>query len=188
MKNITTFLPKAYAGMIKSQFSEAYTTYQRPLLCYCMCKVSSKALAEDLTQETFLKAWKYIMSGNNVENMRAFLYRILRNLIIDEYRRVGVHNDSLERLYEEGFEPGIDESDQLVDRIEGSKAIALLHEVRKPYRDVITLKYIKGFSTKEIAKINHISKNAVAVRIHRGLHMLKDNFLSKFSELSQSQK
>ena len=54
---------------------------------YSFMRVHNSALSEDLVQETFLRAWKYLCKGGEIIMMKAFLFHILHRLIIDEYRK-----------------------------------------------------------------------------------------------------
>jgi len=172
MNNIATYLPKSYVRNAREPFGEAFAEYKDALLRYCGFKIRNVALREDLVQETFLRAWKYISLGKTIENIRAFLYRVLGNLIIDEYRK-GVREDSLDRLRDEGFDPGADYSDKWIDEIDGAEAVKMLTQVPDPYRKVLLLRYVRGLSIDEISAKIKESKNNVAVRAHRGLELLR---------------
>src|SRR3989344_9214854 len=83
----------------------AHNDYEKKLNQYAFFKVHSHTTSEDLVQETFLKTWSYIVKGGKIETMKAFLYHILNNLIVDEYRKR--KNSSLDALTEKGFEPRV---------------------------------------------------------------------------------
>ena len=70
---------------------------------HCYFRVFDRERARDLVQETFLKTWEYLTRGHDIENIRAFLYRVATNLIIDDSRRK--KEISLEQLSESGFDP-----------------------------------------------------------------------------------
>ena len=65
----------------------AHSDYEKGLNARAYFKVSNRELGEDLVQQTFMKTWIYLTKGGEVKNMKAFLYHILNNLIIDEYRK-----------------------------------------------------------------------------------------------------
>jgi RNA polymerase sigma-70 factor (ECF subfamily) len=71
----------------RQQFLAAYDNYADAIYRHCFYRVFSKPLAEELTQDTFMKTWKYLEGGKQVENLRAFLYRVANNLIIDHSRK-----------------------------------------------------------------------------------------------------
>ena len=68
-------------------FLEAFESYSDALFRHASFRISDRERAYDLTQDTFLKAWDYLAGGGTVKQYKSFLYRILHNLIIDEYRK-----------------------------------------------------------------------------------------------------
>ena len=74
-------------------FSKIYDKYVERIYRFVFLKVSSREVAEDLTAETFLKAWEvyrkpqFSNPASQIENPQAFLYKIAKNLIIDHYRQ-----------------------------------------------------------------------------------------------------
>ncbi len=117
--------------------------------------------------------------------MKAFLYKILGNLIIDQYRKRSP-DESLDVMCEDGFDPGTDETDRLIDSIDGRQAIRYLGEIREPYRQTIQMRYVQQLSIREIAGMSKAGENTVVVRIHRGLHILHD-LLDQAGEIKTSQ-
>jgi len=165
---------------LRSRFSDAYERYSDELFRHCSLRLSDRERAVELTQECFLKTWEYIERGEQVEEFRPFLYRTLRNLIIDEYRKKKTR--SLEAMLELSEETSVetlmpaDESNTLeaaVDRFEGERALESLQKLPDLYREVLALRYVEGLSPKEIAEVTEENENAVSVRIHRGLKKLR---------------
>jgi len=103
--------------------------------------------------------------------MKAFLYHTLNCLIIDEYRKQKV--TSLETLLEKGFEPGVSETDQIIDRLDGKTATLLMKKLPKKYQDVLRMRFTEHKSLEEMAQTTGQSKNALSVQVHRGLQKLK---------------
>ncbi len=167
-------------GDHRKAFEEAYNRYSDELFRHSSMRLPDRDRALELTQECFLKTWEYVEKGNTVDDFRPFLYRTLRNLIIDEYRRK--KSRSLESMLEGSEETDIeslmpaDESNTLeaaIDRFEGKRALQALKELPDLYREVLSLRYVESLSPKEIAEYIGESENAVSVRIHRGLKKLK---------------
>lgn len=164
---------------LQKDFETAFEAYSDELFRHASMRLKDRDRALELTQETFLKVWEYAQK-EEVRELRPFLYRTLRHLIIDEYRRK--KSVSLEGLAEgsehmevEDFLPP-DESNTLeaaVERFDGKRALAALENLPDAYREAITLRYVEGLSPKEIGDIVGESENAVSVRIHRGLKKLK---------------
>jgi RNA polymerase sigma-70 factor (ECF subfamily) len=153
---------------------EAYGTYEESLLKRSFYKVSNKELANDLVQTTFLKTWEYIKKGGKIDSMKAFLFHVLNDLIVDEYRKKKAI--SLDVITEKGFQIAIDESERMARIMDGEKAINLIPLLDQKYRKVITMRYLKDMSLKEIAQATHQTNNTVAVQIHRGVEKLANLF------------
>lgn len=165
---------------IEKEFGEVYERYSDELFRHSSLRLSDRERAIELTQEAFLRAWEYIERGEVVREMRPFLYRTLRNLIIDEYRRS--KSISLEGLVNEAEGETVesilprDETNTLeaaIDRFEGSRALKALKEVPDLYREVLILRYVESLTPKEIAERIETSENVVSVRLHRGLKKLR---------------
>ena len=162
-------------------FEDAYTRYGDELFRHCYLRVSDRERALELTQEAFLRTWEYVEKGNVVLEFRPFLYRTLKNLIIDEYRKM--KTQSLDAMVEDTEGGSIetllppDESNTLeaaIERFDGVRALAALQMLPDSYKEVLILRYVDGLSPKEIAESLDENENAVSVRVHRGLKKLKE--------------
>ena len=161
-------------------FLEAFDAYADALFRHAFFRVSNRERAKDLTQDAFLKAWDYLREGNDVREWKSFLYRVLNNLIIDEYRRT--KEESLDALLENASASQMalvatgsrtEKEERLDDELMLEKIRALIPSLPETYRTTITLRYIDGLSPKEIAAMLGISENVASVRIHRALAQLR---------------
>ncbi len=118
-----------------------------------------------------MRAWEYLGKGEKVLNMRAFLYRIANNLIVDESRKK--REASLDKLQEEGFDPSIDDTQKMHNRIEHSRVLVTLRNLDDNYRDILVMRYMNDLSPSEIAEVTGESANTISVRIYRGLKQLR---------------
>jgi RNA polymerase sigma-70 factor (ECF subfamily) len=157
-------------------FKAAYDEYADAIFRHCYFRIFDRERGKDLMQETFVRAWGYLASGKKVDNMRAFLYRIANNLIIDEIRKK--KEVSLDDLQQKGWDPGYDGVTDMQRHVEEGKIFSMLHRVQKDYREVIIMRYIDGLSPAEIAEILGESANTISVRLHRGIKQLH-SMLSK---------
>lgn len=158
----------------QQQFLRAYEEHSEALFRHCTYKIGDPDLAKDLLQEAFTKTWTYLTKGQVVKNIRAFLYKILNNLIIDEYRKK--KNSSLDTLMEDGFDRKIEESSTAEEKVDGAIALDTLKKLPEPYRAVLFMKFVEQLSLKEIAARTRQTQNTVAVKIHRGLAKMKALF------------
>jgi len=161
------------------QLVEAYRQYADALFRYCLFKTSDRELANDLLQETFVRAWQYLVTHGEIDNYKPFLYKIMTNLVIDEYRK-RKPIDSLETMRErDGFDPGVEHLESWIDSIDGAQAIALLRNMPSPYNESIFMRYVQELSLLEIAEITGERENTIAVRIRRGLEKLRALFYNE---------
>lgn len=153
---------------------QAHHDFDKGLNARAFFKVNNHAIGGDLVQDTYIKTWNYLLRGGKIETMKAFLYHILNNLIIDQYRKH--KTSSLDILLEKGFEPGTDEAEEqehILNMIEGGAVLLLIVRLPKTYQKVIHMRYVQDLSLEEISLATGKSKNSIAVQIHRGLIKLK---------------
>ncbi len=158
--------------VIKNTFLNAYEDYADAIFRHCYFRLSDRERAKELMQETFVKAWDYLAKGEKIDNLRALLYRIATNLVIDDMRKRKEY--SLDALQEKGFNPGISEDEELHIKIESDKAKEMIEKLPEKYRQVVTMRYIDELSPKEIAQITKETENSVSVKINRGLAKLRN--------------
>ncbi|QQG38277.1 MAG: RNA polymerase sigma factor [Candidatus Kaiserbacteria bacterium] len=160
-------------------FREAFERHADELFRHASLRLSDRDRALELTQECFLRAWQYAGRGEEIREMRPFLFRTLRHLIIDEYRKS--KSFSLDSMMEDDDGGQIermlprDDTNTLeaaMDRFDGKHAIAAIQELPDLYREALTMRYVDNLSLKEIAEIVRESENVVSVRLHRGLKKL----------------
>ncbi len=155
----------------KAVLTAAYDKYEKKLNLYAFFKINNRTISEDLVQDTFTKTWRYLVRGGKIDLMRAFLYHILNDLIIDEYRKN--KPTSLDALLEKGYEPSVDHSKRLFNILDGKVALLLIQQLPDKYQKVINMKYIQDLTLKEMSLISGQSKSTIAVQLHRGLGKLR---------------
>lgn len=153
------------------KLTAAHHDFNKGLNLHAFFKTRDSVVGGDLVQDTFTKTWRYMAKGGKIDVMKSFLYHILNHLIIDEYRKRKVV--SLETMVEKGFEPGTDESERLFNSIDGKAAALLIQRLPLAYRKIIHMRYMKDLSLSEISVLTGLTKNTVAVQVHRGIEKLK---------------
>ena len=159
----------------EAQFLKAFDEYADALFRHCFFRVSDRETAKDLVQETFMRAWDSLRLGKEVRDYRAFLYRVVDNLIIDFYRKGKAV--SLEGLGDK--EKNTLFYDERGAHEVGDDARRVLLEIQKlpeEQQKVVTMRDVDELSPKEIAAIVGETENAVSVRIHRGAEKLRKIF------------
>jgi RNA polymerase sigma-70 factor (ECF subfamily) len=157
--------------LLQGVLTTAHNDYEKGLNARAFFKVSNRETGEDLVQQTFMKTWIYLVKGGKIEIMKAFLYHILNNLIVDEYRKK--KTSSLESLTEKGFEPKAVDGVNLMNSLDGKAAILLIERLPEMYKKIMRMKYVQDLSLEEMSLITGLLKNTIAVRLHRGLEKLK---------------
>lgn len=157
--------------------TSAHHDFEKGLTARAFFKVHNKATSDDLVQDTFMKTWSYLVKGGKIDLMKAFLYHVLNNLIIDEYRKH--KTSSLEELLEKGFQPASDHT-RLFDTLDGKATMLLIQLLPDKYQKVIRMRYVQDLSLEEIAVLTGETKNAIAVQMHRGLKKLRDLYEHRF--------
>ncbi len=163
----------------EERFLKAFDEYSDALFRHAMYRLSDRERAIEIVHDTFTKVWTYLKGGHEIDTYKPFLYKVMNNLIIDEYRRrkefsldalleeEGTDEGSFPELYEGGIE-------ELTFMLDAQKASLLIGELPLVYREVLTFRFVDGLGPKEISELIEESENVVSVRIHRALKMLKD--------------
>jgi RNA polymerase sigma-70 factor, ECF subfamily len=152
-------------------FTLAHQDFEDGLNKHAYFKLSNHAIGEDLVQDTFIKTWQYLARGGKIDVMKAFLYHVLNNLIIDEYRKK--KTNSLDTMLEKGFEPNTGSSAHLLDELDGKAALLLIARLPAAYQKIMRMRYVQELTLKEMSLVTGQSENALAVQAHRGLAKLK---------------
>ncbi|MEO5674012.1 MAG: sigma-70 family RNA polymerase sigma factor [Chitinophagales bacterium] len=138
--------------------------------------------SNDLVQDTFLKAYRFIDSYERGTNAKAWLFQILKNSFINEYRRKVRHPGQVDyedyiayQDSEESVHVGeLDLRDDVFKGLIGDEVTVALNSLPVDFRTVILLSDIEGFSYEEIAKIIDIPIGTVRSRLHRARNLMKE--------------
>jgi RNA polymerase sigma-70 factor (ECF subfamily) len=145
----------------------------------------NRAAAEDLVQDTFLKAWRSFHTFQPGTNARAWLYKILMNAYIDSYRRASrepelVDHEDVGDFYlyakaqeSEEYRRAGDPEEALLAHIMDADVKAALEQVPEPFRMAVILADLEEFSYREIAEILGIPIGTVMSRLYRGRRHLQ---------------
>jgi RNA polymerase sigma factor (sigma-70 family) len=144
--------------------------------------------ANDLVQDTYLKAFRFINSFQQGTNSKAWLFRILKNSFINDYRKKSkepskVDYQEVETVYNSADEPEhtgatVDLRTESVQDLIGDEVAMALNGLPVDFRTVIILCDIEGFTYEEMAKILDIPIGTVRSRLHRARNLLKEKLRS----------
>jgi RNA polymerase sigma-70 factor (ECF subfamily) len=162
----------------QADFAEQATPYLDQLYAAAMRMTRNPADAEDLVQETFIRAYRGFGGFQDGTNLRAWLYRILTNTFINTYRakqRRPQETDlgDMEDLYlyrriGQVNPASVSAEDQLLDLFTDDEVKAALEELPEAFRLPVLLADVEEFSYKEIAEMLDIPIGTVMSRLHRG--------------------
>ena len=147
--------------------------------------------ANDLVQETYLKAYRFIDKYHEGTNAKAWLFKILKNAYINEYRKkskqptkvdfediVSYHDTDDDRI--SGY---MDLREEIFQSMMGDEVTTAINALPVDFRTVILLCDIEGFTYEEIAKIIDVPIGTVRSRLFRARNMLKENLKSYAQKL-----
>lgn len=156
---------------MKEQFAAAYDQHADAIFRFCVLKVSSRELAQDVMQETFTRYWQQLRLGKAIENEQAFLYRVARNLVIDWYRKK--KEQSLDAMLDSGIEFVNNSHMDAEQQAEFKGILETIKVLDEPTREALLLRFVEGKSPTEIAQITDETPNVISVRITRGLEKVR---------------
>lgn len=139
--------------------------------------------ANDLVQETYLKAYRFIDKYEPGTNPKAWLFRILKNAFINQYRKrsrqpnkVDLEDYITYHDSEEGSYAGYSDLRQdMFENMMGDEITMAINKLPEDFKIVILLCDIEGFTYEEISKIVSIPIGTVRSRLHRARNTLKEN-------------
>jgi RNA polymerase sigma-70 factor (ECF subfamily) len=164
----------------QAQFAAEALEYMPALYSAALRMTRNPADAEDLVQETYLRAYRGFAGFEPGTNLRAWLYRILTNTYINSYRAKQRRPDErqlddVEDLYLYRRLGAVEEAmaarsaeDELMDLFTDEEVKAALDSLPEQFRIAVYLADVEGFSYKEIAEILDVPIGTVMSRLHRG--------------------
>ncbi len=151
------------------QFALLYNKYKALLFDYVSRHLSDTALAEDLVQETFARAFarmQQFLPSN--ATYQTYLFRIAHNLVVNEYRRKQVFS-----LEEQVFIP-LRAPENIQDIWETERISFALKRLSPLHQQIIDLFYMQGYSVRAISEQVHKTENAVKLHLSRARKLLKE--------------
>ncbi len=170
-------------------FTDLAMPYMSALFAAAMRLTHNAADAEDLVQETYLRAYRGFGGFREGSNLKAWLYKILTNTFINSYRSKQRRPNEVElddvpdwSLYPrmgglESVELGRTPEAEVLDAIPDAEVKAALESIPEQFRLAVILSDIEEFSYKEIAEILDVPMGTVMSRIHRGRKLLHERLL-----------
>lgn len=179
--------PKPIEDMSEEEKQEVFEEEALPhlnaLYNYARSISYSDQDAEDLVQETFMRAYRYFHQYTPGTNCKAWLFTILRNLYNTKYKKYKntpdqVHYEAEEQIYEQIVNEDLstvikNPEEEFFENILPDEIVNAIEDLPEKYRSCIVLSDVEDFSYKEIADILDIPIGTVMSRLHRGRNILK---------------
>jgi RNA polymerase sigma-70 factor (ECF subfamily) len=167
---------------VESAFREIVQRYQRPIYGLVVRMVRDPARAEELAQDTFVKAFRALHTYDVQRKFSAWLLTIAHHVAIDELRRASLATESLDEPREDGerkreFADTAAPTPALVaERAELARALQqAIGRLRPEYREVVALRYERELDYDEIVEITGLPMGTVKSSLHRARKELAEH-------------
>lgn len=172
----------------QATFTTVYDENVADIYRFIYFKLGNEEEAKDLTSIVFLKTWNHIQNNSleDAKTLRALLYKVARNAIIDHYRERGSRKPISIDDEQNKFDIA-DESLDETSRLDQAADIELIRKklpfLKEEYREIIIMRFINDLTLEEIADVTKKSRGNVRVIIHRALTALKELILEDEKKL-----
>jgi len=160
--------------VVKNQMEKIYEKYYREVYLYAFSLCKNHHLAQDLTSDTFFKAY---LSIDEVSYIKYWLFRVCKNLYIDHMRknREISSDDMIEKMLTDGQTP----LDKLISDEDKKYLYELILNLKESYREALILYYFCDFNIKKISQNMNISEGASKTLLYRARKKLKKEMEDK---------
>lgn len=163
---------------LDTEFEALFRAHQQSIAAYLNHLLGDPKQGEELAQETFLRAYRELARGTQVEHAKAWLFRIATNAANDHFRRARIVRWL--PLLDTDSDPALQTPDPSDDIAQQLAVRAALARLKPPYRIPLVLHLCEGLSTAEIGEVLGISRDAVKMRLLRA----REQFRCAFQEVS----
>lgn len=166
---------------LSEKFANVFDEYKRPIFNYLLRMTQNRELADDLTQEAFLRVHKGAQNFRGDSSLSTWIYRIASNVSFDYFRSKGSYQEQLTDSIDDAETNRVKVLDkdallpeQATDQREMSACVQrFIGELPPDYRAVIVLSDLQGLNNREIADVLEISLDTVKIRLHRARKQLR---------------
>lgn len=186
-----------YSDAEKSEiFDNEFMVHVDPMYNFAYRLTFDEDDAKDLVQDTYFKAFRFINSFERGTNAKAWLFRILKNSFINEFRKKSkqpakVDYNEVEQFYnsdDAGSQITTDLRVETVQDMIGDEISGALNAIPVDFRTVIILSDLEGFTYEEMSKILDIPIGTVRSRLHRARNMLKEKLVAYAKEMGYAKR
>ena len=172
---------------LRKEFEDIALQYRSAIYSAALRMARDEADAEDLVQDTYLRAYRFFDKFERGTSMKAWLFKILKNTFINNFKKrakTPEHVD-FDQLKSSEDEPASSNNpeEELLYRIFDDELMCAIDALPEGFRLVILLSDVKGFSYKEVAEIVERPIGTVMSRLHRGRRLLRNSLSEHAKEL-----
>ena len=161
----------------ETAFANLISKYQRQVHAYALQKIGDFHIAEDITQETFLRVYQHLETLNDPTQFSRWLYQIANHLCIAWHRKNRLQTQPLEEIHileTESYSQYVaSENEKISAEAQRDLVKELLTKLKESDREVITLHYFEEMTSSEIGTYLGVSENTIKGRLHRARQQLK---------------
>ncbi len=163
-------------------FEEEFLPHVDALKTFAFHLSYNESDANDLVQETYMKAFRFIDKYDKGTNAKAWLFKIMKNAYINEYRKKSkrptqVDYEEITTYHDQNHDSltgYMDLREEIFDKMLGDEITIAINALPLDFKTVLLLSDVEGFTYEEIAKIIEVPIGTVRSRLFRARNMLKD--------------
>jgi RNA polymerase sigma-70 factor, ECF subfamily len=156
----------------KDLIEEWYDQFSEPIIKYIVLMTKDYQLAEDIMQETFIRAYRTIATYRNEASPKTWLFRIAHNLTVDYFRKKKPTIQEM-NFFTRYKDNGLGPDDQVYIKEKSQQITKAILRLKKAYKEVIVLRKVHHFNTKETAEILNWSDSKVKSKLKQALKALE---------------
>ncbi|MBI4870871.1 MAG: sigma-70 family RNA polymerase sigma factor [Candidatus Riflebacteria bacterium] len=169
----------------RDAFEALVRTYQHKVFTLLVRMLRDRETAQDLTQEVFLKVYQRLGDLKERARLGGWILQVAHNLALDHIKRRRVDafsadfaDETTEHRVHSSQAAAIESPEEIVLRMTPGTLSGLMEALDAKYREVLTLRFVQGFSFQEIAKIMGLPLTTVKFRKHYAMQILKEKWLA----------
>ncbi len=174
-------LSKEELEKLREEFNKEAMPHMKLLHNYAYRMTNNQLDADDLVQETYLRAFRFFHKFERGTNCKAWLFRIMKNLYINNYRKAQkepgkVDYDEVENFFDSIRSDKIDSNDlqqKVFSNLLDDELLIALNSLQDDFKTVVILCDLEGLSYEEIAEFLNCPVGTVRSRLHRGRKLLQ---------------
>lgn len=174
---VAPYTPNAPGGI--EEFEAFFRRYERQVVA-CLWRITGdEATAHDLSQETFVRAWRHYEQIRGYEQPGAWLIRVATHLALNELRRRAAPTANAERFADDDAQDALARSDPNLRFAERDLVQQTLLELTPQQRAALVLREVYGFTCEEIGRTLGASRDAIKMTLWRGREQFRLHYLRK---------